>query len=283
MDFLASPNLPVWFAAAMAFVYGLVIGSFLNVVIHRVPRHESIVRPRSRCPACGHQIAWYENIPVFSYLALRGRCRACQAPISPRYALVELLTGMVFAVLVLVFGLGLVFIKYAVFAGLMIALMFIDLEHRLLPDRLTFPGIATGLAFSIVVPVNDGIAGMLLPFAPDWPWLLSLADSVLGAIAGGGLLWVIGELYYHLRKVEGMGLGDVKLMTVVGVFLGFKLALLTIFLGSLAGSLIGGLFMWLRGKDRAYELPFGTFLGLMAMVAAVWGKEIVHWYLSRAF
>jgi leader peptidase (prepilin peptidase)/N-methyltransferase len=266
-----------------AFVYGLIIGSFLNVVIHRVPRGESIVTPRSRCPDCGHPIPWYENIPILSYLALGGRCRACRQPISPRYAAVELLTGLVFAGLISYLHWSLPFLKYMVFAALMIALAFIDLEQRLLPDVLTLPGIAAGLALSLLVPVGDGMAAFLLRLPAAWPRLSSFADSLLGAIVAAGLLWLVGELYFRLRRAEGLGFGDVKLMALVGAFLGIKLALLTIFLGSIAGSLIGGAVIWARRKGRAYELPFGTFLGFMALFAAVWGKEIVRWYLSRAF
>lgn len=281
-DFASLPGLLV----ASAFLFGLVIGSFLNVVIHRVPRGESVVTPRSHCPNCGHAIAWYENIPLASYVALGGRCRKCGARISPRYFVVELLTGVLFAGLAAGFGLQAPFLKYAVFGSLMIVLTIIDLNERLLPDKLTFPGMAVGLAFSLIVPINDGTAGFLagrlgIDGAPEN--LISLADAILGAAVGGGLLWFMREAYWRLRRIEGLGFGDVKLMALVGIFLGFKLALLTIFLGSLAGTLIGGSYIMLRGKDNKYELPFGTFLGAMALFCAVWGKEIVHWYLSIAF
>ena len=269
-----------------AFLFGLVIGSFLNVVIHRVPRGESVVAPRSRCPHCGHQIAWYENIPLASYLALRGRCSSCWVPVSVRYFMVELLTGAVFAVLAAVFGFGLPFLKYALFASLTIALMFIDLADRLLPDVLTFPGMAAGLVFSLLVPVGDGSAAALLRVAglrPDSLRLLSLADALLGGLVGAGVLWFVAEAYKRLRHREGLGFGDVKLMALVGTFLGPALALLTIFLGSLLGTVIGGSYILLGGKDSQYELPFGTFLGLMALFSAMWGREIVHWYLFLSF
>ncbi len=269
-----------------AFLFGLVIGSFLNVVIHRVPRGESVVAPRSRCPHCGHQIAWYENIPLASYLALRGRCSSCGVPISVRYFMVELLTGAVFAILAAVFGFGLPFLKYALFASLTIALMFIDLADRLLPDVLTFPGMAAGLVFSLLVPVGDGSAAALLRVAglrPDSLRLLSLADALLGGLVGAGVLWFVAEAYKRLRHREGLGFGDVKLMALVGTFLGPALALLTIFLGSLLGTVIGGSYILLGGKDSQYELPFGTFLGLTALVSAMWGREIVHWYLFLSF
>jgi leader peptidase (prepilin peptidase)/N-methyltransferase len=266
-----------------AFLFGLIIGSFLNVVIYRVPRGESIVRPRSHCPGCARQIDWYDNIPLLSYVLLRGRCRHCRAPISPRYFVVELLTGMVFATLAAVLGPGPLFMKYAVFAALMIALMVIDLNERLLPDVLTFPGMAVGLAFAPFVPIDDGSIHVLARLFGhvDLPLrLASLGDALLGGLLAAGLLWFLREAFWRLRHREGLGFGDVKLMALVGFFLGLKLSLLTIFLGSLAGSLIGGGYMMLSGKDRRYELPFGTFLGVMALFCALWGRGIVQWYLS---
>ncbi len=269
----------------IAFPFGLIIGSFLNVVIHRVPRGESVVTPRSHCPHCNHQIAWYENIPLASYLALGGKCRKCAARISPRYFLVELLAGAMFAALAALFGFEPPFFKYALFGSLMIALTFIDLHDRLLPDALTFPGMAAGLALSLVVPLHDGTAALLarlLDVYPPEP-LVSLADALLGGAAGAGLLGFVAAAYKAVRHQEGLGFGDVKLMALVGIFLGIKLALLTIFLGSLLGAVIGGSYMLVAGKDSRYELPFGTFLGIMALFSALWGKEIVHWYLSLTF
>lgn len=266
-----------------AFLFGLIIGSFLNVVIHRVPRGESIVRPRSHCPACDRQIAGYDNIPLLSYVVLRARCRHCGAHISAQYFIVELLTGVTFAALTAVFGPGLALAKYSIFAALMISLMVIDLNERLLPDALTFPGMAVGLAFSLAVEVNDGSIYVLARLfgLQDAPApLLSLADALLGGLMSAGLLWLLREAFWRLRHREGLGFGDVKLMALVGFFLGLKLTLLTIFLGSVAGTVIGGGYMVLSGKDRKYELPFGTFLGAMALFSALWGKGIVHWYLS---
>lgn len=283
---LPSFSFPPWLVIGGSFFYGLIIGSFLNVVIHRVPRGESIVSPRSHCPACGHPIAWYENIPLASYLVLGRRCRACKASISPRYFAVELLTGLIFAGLAAAFGFQWALAKYAVFAAMMIALMFIDLNKRLLPDAITLPGMAAGLIFAFLLPVSDGTAALLARWWPslfEFPRLVSVLDALLGAIAGAGLLWIVAEVYWRVRHQEGLGFGDVKLMAMVGIFLGVKLALLTIFLGSAVGSIIGGSFMWLQGKDPRYELPFGTFLGLTALFSAVWGKEIVTWYLSLGF
>ena len=266
-----------------AFLFGLVIGSFLNVCIYRIPKGESVVAPRSRCPACGHPLPWYENIPLVSYLALRARCSACGMRISPQYFVVELLTGLLFAVLAANFGLGAELLKYAVFGSLMIALMIIDLRDRLLPDRLTFSGLLLGVGFSAVVMLQDGSAAALTSPLGEWPpRLLSMFDALLGASAGAATLWIVREGYFRWRKVEGMGFGDLKLIAMIGAFLGPQLALLTIFFGSLAGSLLGGAFILIfRHRDTRYELPFGTFLGATGLFSALWGKEIVRWYLAQ--
>ncbi len=270
---------------AIAFLFGLVTGSFLNVCIYRLPRGESVVAPRSHCPACGHWIPWYENIPLVSYLALGGRCIACKAPISPRYFVVELLTGLWFAGTAALFGAGVEWLKYAIFGALMIALTIIDIRDRLLPDALTFSGLVLGVGFSLLVWLGDGSAALLTYRLGEWPLrLLSALDALLGAAAGAFILWLVREAYFRWRKVEGMGLGDVKLMAAVGAFLGPKLALLTIFLGSLSGTLIGGAYIFFfRHRDTRYELPFGTFLGWMALLSALWGKEMVRWYFEQFF
>ncbi len=267
----------------IAFLFGLVIGSFLNVCVYRIPKGESVVSPRSRCPACGHKIPWYENIPLLSYLVLRRRCSACGASISPQYFLVELASGLLFAGLAFNFGPGAELLKYAFFGSLLVALMIIDWRDRLLPDRLTFLGLLIGVAFSAVVLVNDGSAAALTRRLGAWPpRLLSVLDALVGAATGAFLLWLVREAYFRWKKVEGMGFGDLKLMAMIGAFLGAKLALLTIFLGSALGSLLGGAFILIfRNRDTRYELPFGTFLGATALVSALWGKEIVRWYLSQ--
>ena len=268
---------------ALLFLYGLVVGSFLNVCIHRLPRHESVVQPRSRCPQCNQPIAAYDNIPLVSYLLLRGRCRHCQARISPLYFFVELATGLLALFLYSVFGLTAAFAKAATLGAALLVLTVTDWRERLLPDRVTFPGMALGLVFSQIIPVEDGIGLLLtrllgldaIPVRLD-----SLFDSVLGALLGAGLLYLLGEVYFRLRGREGMGFGDVKMMAMVGFFLGPKLALLTIFLGATAGSVLGLLFIAASGKSSAYELPFGSFLGVAAMVAVVWGRQILAWYLG---
>lgn len=267
----------------LVFLFGLCVGSFLNVCIHRLPRGESVVHPRSRCPQCGRPIAAYDNIPLLSYLVLRGRCRHCQARISPQYPLVELLTGLALLLAYLQFDVSLAGAKAALLAAALIVLIFTDLRQRLLPDRITLPGIAVGLVFAFFLPLNDGamvlLVRTLLETTPP-PLAASLGDALLGAALGAGILFGLGELWYRLRKVEAMGLGDVKMMALVGVFLGPKLTMLTLLLGSLAGSLLGSLFILLARKDARYELPFGTFLGAAALTALFWGDWLIAAYLS---
>ncbi len=266
-----------------AFAFGLAIGSFLNVCIHRLPKGESIVHPRSRCPHCGQMIAAYDNVPVLSYLWLRGRCRHCHSRISPFYPLIELLTGLTFLLVYHRWGISPPAVKAVLLASALIVLIFTDLRERLLPDRITFPGIAAGFLFALWLPLEDGTAALLLRLlgGPNLPAvLLSIADALLGALLGAGLLFALGEIWYRLRRVEAMGLGDVKMMGMVGLFLGIKLTVLTLLLGSLLGSLLGGLFLLLAGKDTRYELPFGTFLGVAALIALFWGPQLVASYLS---
>ena len=266
-----------------AFVVGLTIGSFLNVCIHRLPKGESIVHPRSRCPHCGQMIAAYDNVPVLSYLWLRGRCRHCRSRISPFYPLIELLTGLTFLLVYHLWGISPPAVKAVLLASALIVLIFTDLRERLLPDRITFPSIAAGFLFALWLPLEDGTAALLLRLlgGTNLPAvLLSIADALLGALLGAGLLFALGEIWYRLRRVEAMGLGDVKMMGMVGLFLGIKLTVLTLLLGSLLGSLLGGLFLLLAGKDTRYELPFGTFLGVAALIALFWGPQLVASYLS---
>lgn len=270
-------------AALWSFLFGLAVGSFLNVCIHRLPQGESIVRPRSRCPGCKTAIAAYDNIPLLSFVLLKGRCRHCGAPISPLYPTVELLTGLVFVFVYLRFGFSPLGFKAAFLSATLVALIFIDFRERLLPDAITFPGMVVGAVFSLWIPVGDGIAawlwhqlgGIRLPGG-----LFSLGDGLIAALLGGGILFALGEIWYRVRKVEGMGLGDVKMMAMVGLFLGTKLTILTLLLGSLAGSLIGGGYMLLTGKRSSYELPLGTFLGLAALVALFWGPSLVAAYIG---
>lgn len=296
------------------FLYGVALGSFLNVCIYRLPRELSVVRPRSACPSCHAPIAWYDNLPVWSWLVLRGRCRACRERISSRYLVVELLTGALFVACYAGFGLTLSTLKFCAFAFLLLGLIFIDAEHKLLPDALTLPGLAVGLGFSLLVPVQDLGSRLLaawvkLPVSSDISWrLLSLVDSALGAAVGASFIYGAGAIYRRARGVEGMGFGDVKLMAMVGAFVGVKLTIFTLFAASLVGSMFGlsaVLAVWWKrtrrrivrlhepasaARKRAwksarmvyrhYEMPFGVFLGSMALLAVFFGNSIIGWYLG---
>jgi leader peptidase (prepilin peptidase) / N-methyltransferase len=244
------------YAAAL----GLVIGSYLNVVIHRLPREESTVLPRSRCPHCGAPLRARDNVPLVSFLLLRGRCRGCKAPISWRYPLVEVATGALFVGCVEAFGISWRAAAAAVFCAAMIALAGIDLEHYLLPDVITLPGIAAGLLISLR-------AGWI-----DW------RDALLGVVVGGGGLWLMRQAWLLLRKEEGMGLGDVKMLAMVGAFLGWQGVLVTVFLGSLAGALVGLTLIAAGRLDLGSRLPFGVFLAGAAIVALFAGPALVARY-----
>jgi leader peptidase (prepilin peptidase)/N-methyltransferase len=258
-------------ATVLAFLFGLLIGSFLNVCIYRWPRDLSVVRPRSHCPSCAQIIAWYDNIPLLSYALLGARCRHCRARIPVRYPIVELVTGLAFSYFVMTLGPALPAVKMCVFAAALIALLFCDLEERILPDELTLGGAVVGLAFAAFVAMPDTTAQSLVWFAgvdltgrADW-----LAESALGAALPAAILWGGGWLYEKVRHREGLGFGDVKFMLMVGAFLGLNGAFLTLMLGALAGSILGGGYMLLTRKDSFYELPFGTFLSAAALAVAI--------------
>lgn len=267
--------------AIIAFVFGLLIGSFLNVCIYRWPRDLSVVRPRSHCTSCEKFIAWYDNIPVASYLLLGGRCRHCSERISIRYPIVELSTGLLFFYFVWTLGATAAAAKMCVFTAILVALIFTDLEERILPDELTLGGTVLGIVFSFFVTVPDITAEALLWLAHievSGRWR-SVAESVCGAVLPALLLWGGGWLYEKLRHREGLGFGDVKLIAMVGSFIGLRGALLTLIVGSLAGSILGYGYIKATGKDAAtYELPFGTFLGAAAVLAALAGQSILGWY-----
>lgn len=256
---------------ALALLAGLLIGSFLNVCIYRMPRDLSVVSPRSFCPACEHPVAWYDNVPIVSYFALRGHCRHCAKPIPLRYPVVEALTGVLFFIFVLALGPTLAALKFCVFSALIVGLIFADLEERILPDEFTLGGVGLGLVFSWIVPFQETFSGVFLP--PHWShtWL-SLAESALGALLPGLLLWTLGVLYLKIRKKEGLGLGDVKMVAMIGAFLGIQGAIGTVMLGSILGSVIGLMYIYGARKDPgSYELPFGTFLGAGALAVALLG------------
>lgn len=256
--------------AIFALLFGLLIGSFLNVCIYRWPRDLSVVKPRSHCVACERTIAWHDNIPLASFVVLGGRCRYCGARIGWRYPVVELATGLLFFCWTWTDGLTPEAAKMCVFTALLVGLTFSDLEERILPDEMTLGGLAAGLVFAFFVPLPDYIASLFLWTAPAG--VRSVTESAAGAGLPAFFLWGGGWLYEKVRHREGLGLGDVKLIAMVGAFLGLRGALLTMILGSIAGSLVGYAYIKLTGKDAStYELPFGTFLGLAAIVAAIAG------------
>lgn len=255
---------------AYAAVIGLIVGSYLNVVIYRLPLGISTVLPRSRCPACGAGIRAWDNVPVVSYLLLRGRCRACGTPISVRYPLIEGATGLLFLGSFLRFGIAWAAVAGALFCALMVTLAMIDLDHMILPDVLTWPAIAAGILLQpLVLWASPGA---------DSPWR-AMAGGALGAAVGAGILLAVWGGWYLLRREEGMGLGDVKMLAAVGAFLGWPGVLLTLFLGALSGAGVGlGLMAW-RGGDLKSKLPFGTFLALGGLIALFAGERIVAAYV----
>jgi len=265
----------------LAFAAGLLIGSFLNVCIYRLPRDLSVVRPRSFCPGCERQIAWYDNIPVVSYLLLGRKCRHCGQRISMRYPVVELLTGLLFAAIVAALGPTAVAVKLCVLCALLVGLTFTDLDSLILPDELTLGGTVIGLIFAWFVPVDDMVVRLGLSvagFRPGAHWA-SLGESLAGAILPAGSLALGGWLFEKIRHKEGLGLGDVKMMAMVGAFLGLRAALLTLVVGSIAGSVIGLIYIYATRKDpSSYELPFGAFLGFAGIVVALTGTPVIHWY-----
>ncbi|MBA3806516.1 MAG: prepilin peptidase, partial [Acidobacteria bacterium] len=264
----ATLGLPLPLACAFIAALGAIIGSFLNVVIHRLPREESIVFPNSRCPSCGTAIRAYDNIPVVSYLILRGRCRACSAPISARYPAVEAFTALLYLAVFFLDGATFALPFDLVFVTALVALIFIDAEHMILPNAITYPGLLFVLVARVSIPLLmgrpffDDLEAQMTGAPADWPmWAASLFGAGVGALAGGGSLWLMGWLWERLRGVEAMGLGDVKMMFMVGAYLGWRLTTVTIFLAVLTGSLAGIALMLRRGeKDMQMLLPFGIFL-----------------------
>lgn len=280
---------PPAFGYVIAGVFGAIIGSFLNVVVHRVPLEESIVFPNSRCPSCGAAIAFYDNIPVLSYLILGAKCRHCKEHISFRYPAVELLTAALFVAIAWHDGLSAALPFDLVFVSALLALVFIDAEHMILPNAITYPGIAFALIARVAIPYLTGtphfddlqplseglLSGMPLSIS-------SLVGALIGALLGGGSLWLMGWTWEKLRGIEAMGLGDVKMMFMVGAYLGWRLTILTIFIGVFTGSFIGILLMIRSGqRNMQMLLPFGVFLGLGAIAALLFGVPIVEWYAGQ--
>jgi len=254
-------ELPPVVLLVFAAAFGGIVGSFLNVCIYRLPLGKSVVWPASGCPRCGRALAWYENIPVLSYLVLRGRCRTCHVWISLQYPIVEALTAAMFALGVWYYGPTPLLASRLVFGCALIALFAIDLEHQLLPNAITLPGIVVGFGFSVVT---------------DPGWIASL----IGIVVGGGVLYGVAEVYYRVRHEEGLGMGDVKMLSMIGAFVGWKLTLVALMMASLSGSLIGVAMIATRRGGMKHALPFGTFLALGAAAAATVGPAVLAWYME---
>ncbi len=304
------------FVTAAIFALGLAFGSFLNVCIYRLPRGMSVVLPSSKCPQCNTPIKFYDNVPVLGWMLLRGRCRACRQPISPRYMIVELLTGALLVACYAKLGLTVAALKCGVLGFLLLGLIFTDAETKLLPDKLTLPGLLLGLIFSFFVPVNDLVSALLpgmvsLPMSSSFsPHALSFLDALMGAFVGASFIYGAGAIYMRWRGIEGMGFGDVKLMAMIGAFVGVRLTILTLFAATMAGLLFGVgtmVVVWIKRTRRRmlrnhepasqarrrawqsaslvyryYQMPFGVFLGSMALLAFFFGNQFLRWYWGLA-
>ena len=245
----------------ISIIFGAMIGSFLNVCIHRLPKEESIARPGSHCPKCKTPIRFYDNIPLLSYLLLRGKCRYCQASISIQYPIVEAITALSSFFLFITFGVSLSFIYYFSFVAALIVITVIDLYHQIIPDVISLPGVVIGLLGSLIIPQ------------------ITFWSSLIGVLSGGGSLFLVATVYQWLFKREGMGGGDVKLLAMIGAFLGWKAVILTILLSSFIGSIIGITVMFIKEKDFKYAIPFGPFLALGAVISLFFGENLISWYL----
>lgn len=250
----------MWSFYLIVGLFGALIGSFLNVCIYRLPRHESVAWPGSHCPACAHPIGWYDNIPFVSYLLLSGRCRHCAAPISPRYPVVEALNAIGYVGLLWCFGPVWPTMAYALLYSALLVVAGTDLSHKIIPNVITYPGIAVGLLS----------AATILP--------LGFVNGVIGLLVGGGILWLLAWASPYLFGKEGMGGGDIKLLAMIGAFLGWKPALMTIMLGSFLGSMVGIGLIAARVIKREDYIPFGPFLVCGAVVALFFGQSILDWY-----
>ncbi len=245
----------------ISFLFGAIVGSFLNVCIYRLPREESIVFPGSHCPYCKTPIRFYDNIPVISYILLRGKCRYCSHTISPQYPIIEWLTALSSVLLFIKYGISLNYLIYFAFVSALIVITVIDLYHQIIPDVISLPGIGVGLLSSLILSN------------------ISFWESLIGIISGGGILFLVAVGYQWLFKREGMGGGDVKLLAMIGAFLGWKSVFLTIILSSFIGSVVGIVLIAIKGKNLKYAIPFGPFLSLGAVISLFYQNEIIYWYL----
>ncbi len=244
---------------AYALLIGLCVGSFLNVVIYRLPLGQSLVSPRSRCTKCGYELRWYDNVPVLSWAWLGGRCRQCRAPISVQYPIVEIITGLLFMLVVWLTPVGPLLFSRLILIAILVALFGIDLEHQILPNVITLPGIVVGLMFSVIAP-------------PGWQ------AALIGAVLGAAVLYGIAAAYYAVRREEGLGMGDVKMLAMIGAFLGWKAVLVTLVLSSFSGAAIGLALIAAQRGGMKLALPFGTFLAVGALTAMLVGETLIAWY-----
>ena len=253
-----------------SFLFGLIIGSFLNVCIHRIPLKESLIHPSSVCPKCEKKIRFYDNIPLISYIILLGKCRYCRQPISPRYPIVETITGLLSLALFVRYGLSLQYFLFFLFVASLITISFIDLQHKIIPDVISLPGILLGLAISFLKSFDL----VRLNHFPPW------TDSLIGIIAGGGFLYLVAIAFERLTGREGMGGGDIKLLAMLGAWMGWRALPFIILISSLTGTLIGGGSLLLAGKGYRVKIPFGPFLALGALIYFFFGYELVTWYFK---
>jgi len=260
----------------LSFILGAIIGSFLNVCIFRIPREKSIVRPGSSCPGCGTPIRFYDNIPLISYIALRGRCRRCGETISIRYPAVEMLTALFFAGIAWRFGLSVEAAAACVFTCVLIVISFIDLEFQIIPDIFSLGGLVLGMLLSLVRPAPFFGQEMMVPFGS----LPAILQSLLGVILGGGILYAIAKIYELVRKAEGMGGGDIKLLAMIGAFCGITGVIFSLVAGSIIGALVGLPLMLVKGKDTKYAVPFGPFLSLGALLYVFAGDRLMDGLFS---
>jgi leader peptidase (prepilin peptidase)/N-methyltransferase len=254
--------MPSYTVDAFAFIFGLCIGSFLNVCIYRLPAAKSISHPRSSCPKCGELIRFYDNIPVFSYMILRGKCRFCGEPISLRYPVIEILTGLFALITFVKYGLSLEALIYFVYIVSLLVITFIDIDHQIIPDVITLPGIPIFFIASFALPD------------------ISYLESILGILIGGGSLLLVAWTYNLITKKEGMGGGDIKLLAMIGAVIGWKGVLFTIFVGSAVGTIAGMLVMLKTRKNRKMAIPFGPFLAIGGIAYIFFGPQLIEWYFN---
>jgi len=245
-----------------SFLLGLSLGSFVNVCIYRIPLKQSIVRPPSSCPNCGEPIRFYDNIPLLSYLLLTGKCRHCRHRISWRYPMVEGLTGLLSLLLFTTYGISFQYILLLLFAATLVTISFIDLDHRIIPDALSLPGVAAGWAVSL------------------FPWSVYWLDSLIGTLAGGGSLYLVALVYKGITGREGMGGGDIKLLAMIGAWMGWRALPLMVLISSFTGAVIGLVFILSAGKEYRFRIPFGPFLSLGALIHLFFGRDLTTWYFG---